>query len=62
MRAGRLVTPFDLAVRDDFSYWLVWPTGRAANPEATRFREWLAQKAAAEDAPCPLQVAEGEAA
>lgn len=62
VRAGRLVTPFDLAVRDDFSYWLVWPTGRVANPEATRFREWLAQKAAAEDEPCPLPVAEGEAA
>lgn len=62
MRAGRLVAPFDLAVRDDFSYWLVWPTGRATNPEATRFREWLSQKAAAEDAPCPLRVAEGEAA
>jgi LysR family glycine cleavage system transcriptional activator len=63
VRAGRLVTPFNLAVRDDFSYWLVWPTGRVANPEATRFREWLAQKAAAEDAPCPVPVvAEGEAA
>jgi LysR family transcriptional regulator, glycine cleavage system transcriptional activator len=62
VRAGRLVTPFNLAVRDDFSYWLVWPIGRTANPEATRFREWLAQKAAAEEAPCPLPVAEGEAA
>lgn len=62
VRAGRLVTPFNLAVRDDFSYWLVWPTGRASTPEATRFREWLAQKAAAEDEPCPLPVAEGEAA
>jgi LysR family transcriptional regulator, glycine cleavage system transcriptional activator len=62
VRAGRLVTPFDLAVRDDFSYWLVWPTGRVANPEATRFREWLAQKAAAEEQPCPVRVAEGEAA
>ena len=62
VRAGRLVTPFDLAVRDDFSYWLVWPTGRVANPEATRFREWLSQKAAAEEAPCPVRVAEGEAA
>ncbi len=58
MRAGRLVAPFDLAVRDDFSYWLVWPTGRAAHPEATRFRGWLAERAAAEDAPCPLPIAE----
>lgn len=62
MRAGRLVAPFELAVRDDFSYWLVWPTGRSLNPEAGRFRDWLAQKAAAEDAPCPLRVAEDEAA
>lgn len=58
LRAGRLVAPFDLAVRDDFSYWLVWPTGRATNPEATRFREWLAAQAAAEQPPCPVHVAD----
>jgi LysR family glycine cleavage system transcriptional activator len=54
LRAGRLVTLFDLTVQDDFAYWLVWPTGRAANPEATRFREWLEAQAAAEEAPCPI--------
>jgi LysR family transcriptional regulator, glycine cleavage system transcriptional activator len=62
MRAGRLVAPFPLAVRDDFSYWVVWPTGRTTHPEATRFREWLAARAAAEEAPCPLPIAEDAAA
>lgn len=56
IRDGRLVAPFDLAVRDDFAYWLVWPTGRTAHPEVTRFREWLAAQAAAEKPPCPIQV------
>jgi LysR family glycine cleavage system transcriptional activator len=58
VRAGRLVAPFEMAVRDDFSYWMVWPTGRALNPEAARFREWLEAKAAAEENPCPLPIAE----
>ena len=56
IRAGRLVTPFDLAVHDDFAYWLVWPIGRALNPDAARFRDWLDARAAAEEAPCQLQV------
>jgi LysR family glycine cleavage system transcriptional activator len=56
VRAKRLVTPFELAVRDDFSYWLVWPTGRNPSPEVTHFRDWLAERAAAEEAPCPINV------
>ena len=58
LRAGRLVAPFQMAVRDDFSYWLVWPTGRAVTPEAARFRDWLQAQAAAEEPPCPVPVAE----
>lgn len=58
VRAGRLVVLFEQAMRDDFSYWLVWPTGRSAHPEAVRFREWLAERAAAEEPPCPLPVAQ----
>jgi LysR family glycine cleavage system transcriptional activator len=54
LRAGKLVAPFDLAVRDDFAYWLVWPTGRAANPHAATFRDWLTARAAAEEHPCPM--------
>lgn len=58
VRAGRLVTPFDLAVRDDFAYWLVWPIGRALHPDAARFRDWLDARAAAEKPPCPISVAD----
>lgn len=58
LRAGRLVAPFDLAIRDDFAYWLVWPTGRTVNPDAARFREWLEAQAAAEEPPCPIEVVE----
>jgi LysR family glycine cleavage system transcriptional activator len=54
VRAGKLATPFDLSVRDDFAYWLVWPTGRSTNPDAALFRDWLQAQAAAEEHPCPI--------
>ena len=54
LRAGRLVAPFDAWVRDDFQYWLAWPTGRVTNPDATMFREWLEQRAKQEVHPCPV--------
>lgn len=54
LRAGRLVSPFDVSVRDDFQYWLAWPAGRSANADAVLLREWLAAKAAAEVHPCVL--------
>lgn len=54
LRAGRLVTPYNIAVRDDFQYWLAWPAGRSANADAVLLREWLAGKAAAEVHPCVL--------
>jgi len=56
VRAGRLVTPFEIAVRDDFAYWIVWPTGRTLRPDAARFRDWLDARAAAETPPCPLSI------
>jgi len=51
LRAGRLVAPFELRVRDDFQYWMIWPTGRSTNKDATLLREWLLAKAAAEPHP-----------
>ncbi len=60
IRAGRLVTPFNIAVRDDFAYWLCWPTGRNPSPDAARFRDWLQAQAAAEEPPCPIRIAEAE--
>ena len=61
IRAGRLVAPFDIAVRDDFAYWIVWPTGRNLAADAARFRDWLQAKAAAEEPPCPISVIDAAA-
>jgi LysR family glycine cleavage system transcriptional activator len=60
LRAGRLVMPFDIAVRDEFAYWLVWPTGRNPSPDAALFRDWLEARAGAEEPPCPLKLADAE--
>jgi LysR family glycine cleavage system transcriptional activator len=54
LRAGKLVAPFNVSVRDDFAYWLVWPTGRSTNPDAALFRDWLQAQAANEEHPCPI--------
>lgn len=54
VRAGRLCAPFDVSLRDDFSYWLVWLAGRNLSADAAHFRDWLAGRAAAEEHPCPL--------
>jgi LysR family glycine cleavage system transcriptional activator len=54
VRAGRLIAPFDISVRDDFSYWLAWPPGRSANPDAAYVREWLQARAAQEELPCTV--------
>jgi LysR family glycine cleavage system transcriptional activator len=62
IRAGRLVAPFSLSIHDDFSYWIVWPTGRSANADATAFRDWLTARAAAEHHPCPLPDLQPDAA
>jgi LysR family transcriptional regulator, glycine cleavage system transcriptional activator len=54
LRAGRLVFPFDITVRDDFGYWLIWPSRGQIHPQAEAFRIWLAERAAAEEHPCPM--------
>lgn len=45
--AGRLVAPFALALPNDFSYWLVYPTTSAALAPIAAFREWILEEAAA---------------
>lgn len=42
MAEGRLVRPFDLAVRSPRSYFLVVPPEKAGNPAVAAFRGWLA--------------------
>jgi len=58
VRAGRLMVPFAHSLRDDFSYWLVSPAARTLAPGARRLRDWLAERAAAEEHPCPLAAPE----
>ncbi|MEM7222939.1 MAG: LysR substrate-binding domain-containing protein [Pseudomonadota bacterium] len=38
---GRLIYPFELMVRHAFSYYLVYPSGRALKPKVRRFRKWV---------------------
>ncbi len=46
LRAGRLVQPFQPALRNDYSYWLVTPRTAETGPRAEAFRRWvLAQTA-----------------
>lgn len=44
MAQGRLVRPFDLAIRSPRSYYLVVPPAKAANPAVTAFRSWMADQ------------------
>lgn len=45
VKEGRLVRPFDLSIRDEFSYWLVWPMRRSERPGVAAFRDWLLAQA-----------------
>jgi LysR family glycine cleavage system transcriptional activator len=46
---GRLVRPFELALRVPYAYWIVCPKAAAGLPKITAFSQWL-QAEAAEDA------------
>lgn len=50
---GRLVRPFQLSIKApaEFAYFLVYPTGSAADPRIVAFRDWLLGEAAAESTP-----------
>ena len=48
LAAGRLVKPFDLEMRLEFSYFVVVPPAALARRPVAAFREWLLAEAAAE--------------
>ena len=48
LREGRLVQPFSLSLRPEFSYWVVCPQATADKPKIAEFRAWLLEEAAAE--------------
>jgi LysR family glycine cleavage system transcriptional activator len=50
LAAGRLVKPFELEMRLEFSYFVVVPAGSLARRPVAAFREWLLTEAAAENA------------
>ncbi|WP_169793922.1 LysR substrate-binding domain-containing protein [Sphingobium cupriresistens] len=47
--SGRLVIPWDLAVRDHHPYYLIWSSLIDTNPALLKFRRWLAREAQATD-------------
>ena len=46
LKAGRLVRPFDLAFKADFSYWIVCPHEYMQKPKVRVFCDWLLEEAA----------------
>jgi LysR family glycine cleavage system transcriptional activator len=45
LAAGRLVQPFDMAMPNDYSYWLAYRREKAARPDVAAFRSWLLAQA-----------------
>ncbi len=44
IEAGRLVMPFDLKIKADFSFYLVHLESRADDPKISAFRDWLVEE------------------
>lgn len=38
---GRLMRPFEIAIPNDYSYWLVYPRTSSERPDVAAFRAWL---------------------
>ncbi|MCY1505916.1 Glycine cleavage system transcriptional activator [compost metagenome] len=45
LRKGRLMRLFDLALPNDYSYWIVYPSAAAQRPDLAAFRGWLLEEA-----------------
>ncbi|WP_323036991.1 transcriptional regulator GcvA [Pararhodobacter sp.] len=56
LRTGRLIKPFDLAVKTDMAYWLVCPHTHLRRAKVRAFCEWLLETAA-DDAPISDRMA-----
>jgi LysR family glycine cleavage system transcriptional activator len=59
LNAGRLVRPFDLSLRADFSYWLVCPDENFNRAKVKAFSNWLLEEAAKDAITkigCPCQI------
>lgn len=47
LAAGRLVAPFELALRGEDAYWITYHESAANGPNVAAFRDWLLEEAAA---------------
>lgn len=45
LQEGRLVAPFPMTVSTPYSYWLLYPQAKTANPAVTVFRNWILEEA-----------------
>jgi LysR family transcriptional regulator, glycine cleavage system transcriptional activator len=52
LEAGRLVRPFDVTVRYDRGYWLVYPEARGRSPKIRAFRDWILTEAERDRGDC----------
>ena len=46
LEAGRLVAPYELRIKADFSFYVVCLESRADEPAIAKFRDWLLDEAA----------------
>lgn len=54
LAAGRLVQIFDLVVKAERDYWLVYPTSRRRSPKIRAFCEWILDEASRDSAQAAL--------
>ena len=47
LAAGRLVRPFDLALKSRWNYYVVYPDGALRQKKVKAFRDWLFEELAA---------------
>lgn len=46
LASGRLIKPFDIALKADYAYYVVYPPHAAERPKVAAFRDWLLAEAA----------------
>ncbi|HLI12227.1 MAG TPA: transcriptional regulator GcvA [Alphaproteobacteria bacterium] len=46
LAAGRLVKPFDIALKAEYAYYIVYPPRMLERPKVAAFRDWLLEEAA----------------
>jgi len=52
LAAGRLVQPFDLVVKADRDYWIVYPKARRRSAKIQAFRDWALSEVASDARSC----------